>query len=549
MIKRFFLRGRLLLFILTPLLSVIRASPQNPPAPSTAFCSSDPDDAVRGYCEFLGRLLDAAQKSTAKDVDALRVELRPLLNLVNPTKENTKQLFVNAVAKQLATQTASTSLIQAANQLRTDQQTGPGSTAAGTTSLVTQAGSATLMSFALDTGVLTRTVNGSTATLNTNADEVYRLVTGSTPDCVMNCPKGGAFESHFLNPLNLAASFALAQSSSNITPASGQASGTTPANVPAVAVPSGAGKLTAFTAKYQIVNKFDPRSTLFRSKWDPQVKLLAPAANLAAEDVNKVWDELTKDKNFQAATSKSDDYDKTLAAAARADPSGKQLVAAFKNIFNQAVSSALKDPALPALVATAVQSLTAFRGAWQDAVNAAAGTLLSTQYTYNKTLNQPITHDCTLIYGQSFKNQGTLTFNGAASIYDTLPAGAKYGRLHYGQVSAEYDRNVTNPQNAYQFQINLAGYWQYQPHPSVLNIPAGTVAPGTTIPLPNGTQEFVGTAGSLWVTQGGLTIKGPGGINIPLAVSWSNKTDLLRGTKVGGQVGISYNFSSIAGLF
>jgi len=32
-------------------------------------------------------------------------------------------------------------------------------------------------------------------------------------------------------------------------------------------------------------------------------------------------------------------------------------------------------------------------------------------------------------------------------------------------------------------------------------------------------------------------------------VSWSNKTDLLQGNKLGGQIGISYNFSSLAGLF
>ena len=46
-----------------------------------------------------------------------------------------------------------------------------------------------------------------------------------------------------------------------------------------------------------------------------------------------------------------------------------------------------------------------------------------------------------------------------------------------------------------------------------------------------------------------ITIKGSGGINIPVAVSWSNKTDLLQGNKLGGQIGISYNFSSLAGLF
>ena len=95
----------------------------------------------------------------------------------------------------------------------------------------------------------------------------------------------------------------------------------------------------------------------------------------------------------------------------------------------------------------------------------------------------------------------------------------------------------------------MAAYWQYQPQASVLNIAAGTVAPSTNIPIPNGTQEFVGTAGSLWVAQGKLTIKGAGGIDIPVGVSWSNKTDLLQGSKVGAQVGISYDLSSLSNYF
>src|SRR5258708_34915139 len=102
------------------------------------------------------------------------------------------------------------------------------------------------------------------------------------------------------------------------------------------------------------------------------------------------------------------------------------------------------------------------------------------------------------------------------------------GCSHYGKVSHEYDGTVPGGQKAIQTQISLAGYWQYQPSPSILNIPAGTAVPGTTIPLPNGTQEFVGTAGSLWVTQFKLTIKGTGGINIHIGVSWSTKTDLWQ---------------------
>jgi hypothetical protein len=210
----------------------------------------------------------------------------------------------------------------------------------------------------------------------------------------------------------------------------------------------------------------------------------------------------------------------------------------------------MQDPKLASAVSKAIQDRAIYRQAWFNALDSAVGNLLTFDYSYNRALNQPETHDVKLVYGYNFGATGMLTFNGAVSIYGgTIPVGAKYGRLRDGQISWEYDRTISGKSKSIQTQLSLAGYWQYQPNPSVLNIPAGTVVPGTTIPLPNGTQEFVGTAGSLWVTQAKITIKGSGGINIPIGVSWSNKTDLLQGSRVGAQIGISYNFSSLAGLF
>src|SRR4029077_18352444 len=155
-----------------------------------------------------------------------------------------------------------------------------------------------------------------------------------------------------------------------------------------------------------------------------------------------------------------------------------------------------------------------------------------------------------LVYAYNFGNMGMVTLNGGVSFYNkAIPAGASYGQLHAGHIAGEYDQSLSGRPSAAQTQLSLAGYWQYQPEPSVLNIPAGAVLPGTSIALPNGIQEFVGTAGSLWVTQAKITIKGTGGISVPIGISWSNKTDLLQGRKVGAQIGISYNFASLTGIF
>jgi len=234
----------------------------------------------------------------------------------------------------------------------------------------------------------------------------------------------------------------------------------------------------------------------------------------------------------------------------KTDPTGKALVDYFAHYYSGAANAVVQNQKLAPAVSQVMQDRAIYRNLWSKALDKAVGTLLTFEYNYNRPLHQPMTHDVKLIYGYNFQTMGLVTFNGAVSLYGgAIPVGAKYGRVHYGQVSAEYDRTVFGKDKAMQTQLSLAGYWQYQPSPSILNIPAGTIVPGTTIPLSNGTQEFVGTAGSLWVTQFKLTIKATGGINIPIGVSWSNKTDLLQGSKVGAQVGISYNFSSLAGLF
>src|SRR5581483_279889 len=358
--------------------------------------------------------------------------------------------------------------------------------------------------------VLTRSINGATATLSTNADQVFRLITGDDPDCTVTCDQGrtGWFQRRILDPTNLFATLDLAQRSSTTVPTSGQASGNTSNQVPTAAIPTGAGKLSLFTARYEVRNKFDPRDSTFRENWKNEVKKQQLGA--ASDALKNATDVVTR--IFQQ-TAPTLDRDAIINAAQR-DPTGIALANFFADYFSEATQKVVQDPTVAAGVSEVVQNRAIYRKAWFDALNNAAGNLFTFQYDYNRPADQPLTHDFKVIFARDFQERGMVTFNGSLSIYDTLPAGAKYGRLHYGQISAEYDRTTSGNGSAFQTQLSLAGYWQYQPDPSVLNIPQGTVAPGTNIPLPNGTQEFVGTAGSLWVTQAKLTIKGSGGVNI-----------------------------------
>jgi hypothetical protein len=523
-----------------------------------AFCRRDTKTEIRAFCPDLAELrskVNNAASGLNPNLAATNPDFSDALNKLNLTSPRAVNDFITATAAAFATKGAASNALQDAGQARPDRQLGTNANQSGTTSLVSKAGSAELLSLALDAGALTQSVKGTTATLGTNGDQLFRLITGNDPDCTVTCSSLGWFENKVLNPINIAATINLAQQSTTATPTTGQASGTSPVAVDNAAIPTGAAKLAGITAKYQIMNKFDPKSEKFKTAWKEQVTSLAGNVKTIGDDTDAVRKALTAHTPFSESQATQDalfqPVENQLVQAAASDPTGQKLIEAFDAYWNHLVTSDITgDATLASSVAKVTQDRAVYREAWFQALDDTVGNLLTFEYDYNRPLNQPETHDFKIIYAYSFKSAGMLTFNGATSVYGgELPAGAKYGRLRYGQVSGEYDRTLTGKNKAIQTQLTLAGYWQYQPNPSVLNIPAGTVAPGTTIPLPNGTQEFVGTAGSLWLTQAKLTIKAAGGITIPIGVSWSNKTDLLAGSRVGAQVGISYNFSSLAGLF
>ncbi len=357
-----------------------------------------------------------------------------------------------------------------------------------------------------------------------------------------------------LRDVNLSAAFLIDQQSSSTATTSGPANSSTPP-VTSVMLPTKTGKLSGFTARYQFWNPYDPHSAAFSKTW----KETADAANAdiqkASQELNDVAvkllaaNKLDQDDLFQRVLQS---YRDTILDDADAGDLNK-LRRDFLALYQTTIDTWAKDdPAFVEKVAAVNLSLAKYKQLWLSLVDKAKGKpLLTLEYAYNRTPNQPETHDVRFVFGYTPQGAaGLLSVNAALSFYGgTIPAGAKYGRLHDGQVSTEYDCPITLKSNPNQATISLAAYWQYQPDPSVLDITAGNLAPGTNINLPQNAQVLLGTAGSLWVTQAKFTINGKSGIKIPFAVKWANKTDLLSGNKLGAQVGITYDFSTLSSLF
>ncbi len=505
------------------------------------------------YCSAIGKPQDGLPKSLGTDYEQLKFS--------DSFGGNNPKTFLDATVSEALQNQAKLDLLSAL-QNRPDKQTSANASSAGTTSLIEKAGGSELIALALDAGALTKTVSGTTATLSGNLDGISSFLVDQDPLAYLSGRQSSWKK--LAGQVNLSASFELNQQSSDATTDTQPATSTAPPAGTSVNIPSSVGRLSSVTAKFAFLNPFDPHSTKFRKRWAAavadSVDSLGKGINDLESAIQPIQVSLSKDSKFE---SDWNNEQAPLIAALKRSVSEKTpnaFAEEYSKYYSRELGEARKaDPDFDTQVLKMLQAEQAVLNVTQGTLSEARGTLGSLQYAYNRPAKQPETHDITFIYGYSPGGENSqwsaatgnvpiLTLNANMSIYGgTIPSTAKYGRLHYGQVSGQFDRplSTTGPMNS--TIITLAGYWQYQPDPSVLNLSPGDVAPGTTIDAP--TQVLVGTAGSLFVTQAKISMKTKTGLTIPLGVKWSNKTDLLSGTKVGAQVGISYDLSGLASLF
>jgi hypothetical protein len=469
----------------------------------------------------------------------------------------TATTMLNSGMQILDLDSAFANVVTGLSQARPDKQVAAQSSSAGSTSLVSKAGGSSILAMAVDSGALTQSSSGTTSTVSGNLEGIGSLLLGQAPISID--PTKQNWLRKTAGDVNLSASFALAQPSSQSTASTQPATGTSPPAGTQVNIPSSVGKLTGITAQFAIHNPFDPHSAAMRSRWEATKKQVINAAAselLAANPVVRALNCTACDQDWV-------DAQKDFATAA-SNRNQQGLADAFDLFIKKITADANAfDANFESEVVAAAKATATYQNAARTAVDNTLGNMFTAEYDYSKPANQPETHDFKLVYGYAMNSttaintlltsgsgaKSLFTANADISIYGgTIPASAKYGRLHYGQISAEFDTPILGTPPAKLAVFSLAGYWQYQPDPSMLNITQSDVAPGTSIPAP--TQVLVGTAGSLWVAQAKITVKnGKSGISVPFGVKWSNKSDLLSGNKIGAQVGISYDFSSLNNLF
>jgi hypothetical protein len=453
-------------------------------------------------------------------------------------------------AAQTALQTISTSA--AVNQ------NGGAPMAGGSTNLVSKPTTTDFISLASESGAFTDTINGTTATVQAN-------VLGLTK-YFLNRPVFQEWRNTYadvLQPLTFTVTLNVAQTGSSTATVASSANAATPTSIGSVLLPTNNASFSSFGANYVVYRRYNPQDKKFMDKWKEALSSNQSALDSATKSIEAVMSKLFTDELSPIIASQMSasltEWHQEAVAAEKANDFNKFVLAyaKYENAFCDAVLAS--SPDAPKNVLTLSQAIDAFSQVVYTVLDQARGKPLATlSYLYSSPEGKPATHSFTAVVSYLFKGDdpkkrtpltgAQLTANFTTSIYASLPAGAAYGRLRDFQLSGEFDKPFGGTPDEPRGTWSLAGYGQYQYDPTVLNITAGNLAPGTNIALPSDAQVLLGTAGWLGVAQGKVVINLKKGLNIPVALKWSNKTDLLKGSDVRGQVGISYDLSALSKL-
>jgi hypothetical protein len=486
------------------------------------------------------------------------------------------------------------SFLSKAAESRIDSQNGGPSSSGGTTSVVERSGISDVLGAALESGAVTQSVSGSTLTLQGNALSIERFVTGQDvfqycsydqPDC------DGKFAA-FLNKLSGSASLGLSNASTQtvagtvaMSGAQGASGGTGAAGgaqtSASALIQDSASHLTGLTVRYQAINQLDLRSQAYLDAFaaafsDPTLQKAADTAN---QSPDFSWFDPARDPDRDWLLNKAAPSIIGMVTASRSESDLEKKFAAevpkqWDSQLDRWKTKGLTVDDLKKFL----QAINAYMLARDAALNAARQKLangLTFEYDYSRPSNQPRISTARVIYTfhpgtisadtsttaqpgakaaqagapaankpattsatpSKTVNDSAVTFNFAADLYDSPPPGTN--ALRDLQAAVQLDHHFGNT------IATLAGYYQYQHSPAALTIGAGNLAPGTNIVLNGTAATLLAPKGNIVVAQAMVTFPLKSGTKLPVSVTWSNRTDLLKGNELRGHVGFNFDWSSL----
>jgi hypothetical protein len=449
-------------------------------------------------------------------------------------------------------------LVAAYKQLTQNvQQNGSSNGSGGSTNLVSKSLTSRVLSLASEYGALTQTSSGQTTTVSGTIDGIPLALQRRSEDLFAECPlnligktciRSGVLD--FLSRISYSVAFNTTQASQLKGTATGSVQGTTqPVNVQSS---GSAGTVSQVTGKVVIFQHRVSPDDLSKA-----LKALDPNSALAqAADAQKAAAKTLRTYQTNAGLTWSDWQEATaqhLAATPPADVvqewlnQGGSLATVLENSGAQDIRPTEDDVTQAAL--TFASSFAEYGAAERSFFETSLVTpALSFEYDENRPTSQPSNSVFRFIYNQTVKGW-TLTGNAAASIYDSTPSSSIPGaqRLRDIQVAFEGDHPLPKWGPLGTPTFSAAYYFQDQTSPAILNVtPSGPVSGVTFSGLSSNATQVFAQKGKISIGQLRISFgSSKSGLRFPIAITGSNRTELITASKLGGQIGISYDFDSL----
>jgi hypothetical protein len=412
----------------------------------------------------------------------------------------TNQLDLIGFALVMAKQPRS-AYVTAIENARIDKQVGGGSSSSGSTSLAAKASVPSILGLAVENGALQKDISGTTITFRGNPVGIIKALGDN-----------GFIESYddddpttrFLRRLSFSTSF-----DTDRGPQPGNFLGSKQ-------------QLSAYSFRFDIYNKRDPRHSTYREKW---AKLITGPGLAFTQDLSRLksyFNPATNpDPNVMAWLTASQD---AIVAASAAD---------VERVLEDVLGDKLRAVQLPQQVKAAVDSFEANVNSYLgDRANllqeVANGPIVTFEYTNNRPGNQPNYSNFNIIGEFSpFNGQADLTTNASFSTFSTKPIGVTRTARDF-QLSGQLDIPF-NP-SAGPFVFTMSGKYQH--------VFSDITTTGTT---PTTLQK-----GNIGIGQFKFTIPVKGsGVKIPLSVTFSNRTEFIKESKVRGNIGVTFDLDAL----
>jgi hypothetical protein len=436
--------------------------------------------------------------------------------------------------------------LQEVDNARTDKQTGAAPSSQGTTSIVSKGVAAQVLSLATEQGALVRTGSKTTSTFRVNTVGIARLLAGAEqfPYCAIYDYRCESSTARALRGASAGISFYTIPSSNNSSQASSNA-GVLGATTRAVA---------GWNLRYDFHVRRAPREMTknYQKQFSDKYKDAGADGVAFLKAITKITNPLVLPPSRDNVLVQNEDPNKEYRSWRK--EYAEKLQRADAEDFNHILLDALTkltaiakkaDPNFQSDADDLLLRMSKYFGnrdaLLSDYVNKVT---FSVEYDNDRPVNQPTQSTAKFIF--SARPEGfQFTANASLQWYDQI-LHSNVSRIRDAQAALQFDRKFGGSNSEISPTVSAGYYFQYMVDNALLTLPATRFAPGTSIPLPGNASELLNTKGAIHLGQLKVTFSiRNSGINFPIALTYSNRTDLIKGTDVRGNFGITYDLDSL----